>query len=140
MHPRSLGPLVALVAVGAAQPARADLTNRNLFPIGEAETLRANAGIAGSSPGSVFHNPAGLAWLTSPQLAVSGTTLVYFQSKTDRLLELDEPVPYEASGFAPIPASLVSTYRVGDYSLATAILVPDLFQLDNRLSRDTALA
>jgi len=128
--------LVVLISTTAY----ADETNRNLFPIGEQETLRANAGIAGSSPGSVFHNPAGLAWLTSAQLAVSGTTLMYFRSTTDRLLQLDEAVPYEASGFAPIPASLVSTYRVGDYSLATAILVPDLFQLDNRQSRDTAMA
>ena len=47
-------------------------------------------------------------------------------------IQLDEPVPYQASGFAPIPASLVSTYKAGSFSLATAILVPDLFQLDNR--------
>jgi len=137
MQKRWLVGAVALVALTTV--ARADQTNRNLFPIGEEETLRANAGIAGSSPGSVFHNPAGLAWITNAQLAVSGTTLMYFRSSTDRLLELDEPVPYEATGFAPIPASLVSTYRVGDYSLATAILVPDLFQLDNRQSRDTAM-
>jgi long-subunit fatty acid transport protein len=132
--------LVAGVLLCGAAPARADQTNRNLFPIGEAEALRANAGIAGSSPGSVFHNPAGLAKITHPQLAVSGTTLMYFRSSTARLIQLDEAVPYEASGFAPIPASLVSTYKAGGFSLATAILVPDLFQLDNRQRHDTAAA
>lgn len=136
---RALAAAVLAVA-GVAAPARADQTNRNLFPIGEAEALRANAGIAGSSPGSVFHNPAGLAKLTHAQLAVSGTTLMYFRSYTARFIQLDEPVPYEASGFAPIPASLVSTYKVGGFGLATAILVPDLFQLDNRQRHDTANA
>jgi hypothetical protein len=126
---------VATLAVSA--PARADETNRNLFPIGEGESMRANAGIAGSSPGSVFHNPAGLAKIEHPELAVSGTTLMYFRNSTQRLFQLDEPVPYKASGFAPIPASLVSTYKAGSFSLATAILVPDLFQLDNRQRHDT---
>jgi hypothetical protein len=128
---------VATLAV-AAPVAHADQTNRYLFPIGEEESLRATAGIAGSSPGSIFHNPAGLAKVEHAQLAASGTTLMYFRSSTDRFLDLDEPVPYDASGFAPIPASLVSTYKVGSYSLATGILVPDLFQLDNRQRHDTA--
>jgi hypothetical protein len=124
--------------LGAPSAARADETNRYLFPIGERESLRANAGIAGSSPGSVFYNPAGLARLEHPSLSVSGTTLMYFRSSTERFIELDEPIPYEATGFAPIPSSLVSTYKVGGFGLATAILVPDLFQLDNRQKRETA--
>jgi hypothetical protein len=132
--------IVAMAVLGTAAIARADETNRNLFPIGEGESMRANAGIAGSSPGSVFHNPAGLAKIEHPELAVSGTTLMYFRSYTQRLFQLDEPVPYSASGFAPIPASLVSTYKAGSFSLATAILVPDLFQLDNRQRHDTPMA
>jgi hypothetical protein len=140
MGPHTLATVACLVLVGAAVPARADTTNRNLFPIGERETLRSNAGIASASPGSVFHNPAGLARITHPQLSVSGSTYMYFRSATDRLLELDAPVAYEASGFAPIPASLVSTYKVGSFGLATAVLVPDLFQLDNRQRRGTPSA
>ena len=42
--------LATLALVGSAH---ADVANRNLFPIGEQEAFRANAGIAGSSPGSV---------------------------------------------------------------------------------------
>ncbi|HEU0034326.1 MAG TPA: hypothetical protein VFQ53_27075 [Kofleriaceae bacterium] len=134
------GRLVILLSCAGAQTARADATNRNLLPIGEHESLRANAGIAASSPGSVFHNPAGLAALDHPQISVSGTTLMYFRSSTDRLLELDEPIPYQASGFAPIPASLVSTYKLGSFSAATAILVPDLLTLDNRIRQTTPMA
>ena len=132
--------VAAAIAIASGGAAFADSTNRNLLPIGEAESLRSNAGIAGASPGSVFHNPAGLARIEHPQLAVSGTTLMYFRLRADRFLELDEPVPYEAVGFAPIPASLVSTYELGSYALATAILVPDMFQLDNRQRRSTPSA
>ena len=123
-----------------AGSAHADIANRNLFPIGEHEALRANAGIAGSSPGSVFHNPAGLARMEHSELSASGSTYMYFRTSTDRLIELDEPVPYEMSGFAPIPASVVTTYQFGDYGLATAILVPDMFTVDNRQRHMTPAA
>jgi len=126
------------VAITAASSVHADVINRNLLPMGEAEAFRANAGIAGSSPGSVFHNPAGLARLEHPQLSVSGTTLLHFNLSTDEISRLDdEPLPFEASGFLPIPASLVSTYQVGPYALATAILVPDMFELNNGQIYDT---
>src|SRR5690242_6741101 len=94
----------SLTTFALVTSAHADIANRNLFPIGEQEAFRANAGIAGSSPGSVFHNPAGLAKMTHLELAASGSTYMYFRSSTDRLLQLDEPVPYEMSGFAPIPS------------------------------------
>ena len=133
-------PLILALLLAGSVPAHADVYNRYLFPLGEREALRANAGIAAVSPGSVFYNPAGLAKVEHPQLSVSGTTLMYFRSSTDRLLQFDEAIPYEASGFAPIPASLVSTYKIGSFSLATAILVPDYFQLDNRQTHETPMS
>lgn len=129
--------LMFVLFVVAPRVTAADATNRNLLPIGEHESLRANAGIGASTPGSVFHNPAGLAHLTQSQLSVSGTTLMYFRSSTDRLIQLDAAVPYDASGFAPIPATLISTYKLGNYTAATAILVPDLLTLDNRQRHTT---
>ena len=116
-------------------PARADESNRNLFPFGEREALLANTGITSASSGAVFYNPGNLARLTHSEISASGTTLMRFSTSTEALLVIEgEDQKFEASGFLVIPASLVSTYHLGDLVLATSVLVPDSSELDNRIT------
>jgi|GEM_PF-4813775 len=120
--------------------ARADETNRNLFPVGDREAFMANTGITSPSAGAVFYNPANLARLGTPTLAMTGTTLMRFDLSTDALLVIDaEDQPFNASGFLTIPTSIVSTYEVGNWHLATSILVPDAIELTNQLSFESPL-
>src|SRR5690606_6096670 len=45
--------------------------------------------------------------------------------------------PFDASGFVVIPSTIVSTYPIGDWTLATAVLVPDAFEIRNRVTFET---
>lgn len=49
-------------------------------------------------------------------------------------------MPFEASGFLPIPASLISTYRVGEWGLGTAILVPNALRVEDQSPFSTSVA
>lgn len=129
-----------MVAAGlAARPAAADVTNRNLLPVGEREAFMANTGVTSASAGAVFFNPANLARLEHPTVSLSGTTLLLFDIETDAFLVIDgEDQPFHASGFLPIPSSLVSTYSIGSWTVATSVLVPDVIELANRQTFELA--
>lgn len=123
----------ALFILAFGPDARADPANRNLLPIGEREALLANAGITSATGGAAFYNPANLARVDHPSLSMTGTTLLHFQLSSDAFLVIEGvDQPFEASGFLTVPASLVSTYKIGDWSLATSVLVPDVFEIENR--------
>jgi long-subunit fatty acid transport protein len=109
----------------------ADVSNRNLLPIGEREAFLANTGITSPTGGAVFYNPANLARLPHPTISMSGTTLLRFGQRSKGGFD-NQPV--ENSGFVIIPASLVSTYRFGDWSFASAVMVPDNLEVENRSS------
>ncbi|HET6611450.1 MAG TPA: hypothetical protein VFG83_05655 [Kofleriaceae bacterium] len=132
--------ILTLGALAALAPlARADVSNRNLLPMGEREALLANAGITSATGGAAFYNPANLARIEHPSLSMTGTTLLRFDLSSDAFLVIEGvDQPFEASGFLTVPASLVSTYKVGSWSLATSVLVPDVFEISNLTSFDTA--
>lgn len=124
--------LAALAAVLVSDLARADAFNRNLFPIGERESVLANTGITSPTAGAVFYNPANLARIDHSEISMSGTTLLRFSVDADAFAVVEGVnQPFKASGLLTIPASLASTYDLGEFALATAILVPDAFEIDN---------
>ncbi len=105
--------------------ARADVSNRNLLPIGDREAFLSNSGINSPSGGAVFHNPANLARIQHPSISLSGTTLLRFQVHSEEYISGE---PLDSKGFVVIPGALISTYEIGRFRLATAILVPDAFE------------
>jgi hypothetical protein len=119
--------------------ARADGENRNLLPMGERESFTGNAGIAGAgSTGAVFFNPGALPLVGAPSISMTGTTLLFFTVGTDAAFRIDDTdLPYDASGFLTVPTSLVSTYSIGDWTLATSILVPEALRTENRATWET---
>jgi hypothetical protein len=124
---------IFVIALLGTTAAHADVANRNLLPMGEREAFLANTGNTSVSPGASFYNPAGLALLEHSSIALSGTTFLRFEIETDAFLVVDgEDQPFEASGFLPIPASLISTYRAGAWTLATSVIVPDVIAFANR--------
>jgi hypothetical protein len=127
-----------LLASIAARPAAADQTNRNLLPVGEREAFMANTGLTSASVGAVFYNPANLARLGHATVSLSGTTLLLFDVQSDVFIVIDgEDQAFEVSGFLPIPSSLVSTYLIGPWTVATSVLVPDVIELSNRQTYET---
>jgi hypothetical protein len=119
-----------VISIIAAGDAAADATNPNLLPFGERVSMLANAGITSARGEAVYYNP---------ELSVSGSTFLRFELSSDALLVLQgEDQPFDASGFVAIPSTLVSTYKVAGWSLATAILVPDAFKLKNRVTFESA--
>ena len=132
---QALAAAAFLVTFAAVEPLRADESNRNLLPFGERAAMLGNAGITSAKGEAVYYNPANLARIEQPELSVSGSTYLKFELSTDALLELQGvDQPFDASGFVAIPATLVSTYDLGDWALATAVLVPDTFELKNRVT------
>ena len=128
-----------VISIIAAGDAAADATNPNLLPFGERVSMLANAGITSARGEAVYYNPANLARIEHPELSVSGSTFLRFELSSDALLVLQgEDQPFDASGFVAIPSTLVSTYKVAGWSLATAILVPDAFKLKNRVTFESA--
>jgi hypothetical protein len=128
--------LSLVVAGGISHPnAHADATNRNLLPIGEREAFLANTGITSASGGAVFHNPGNLARVPHPTISLSGTTILRFSLFAEEYIG-DKPL--KAKGFVVIPGALISTYELGEFRLATAILVPDSFEFQDKASYDLA--
>lgn len=128
--------VVALVSFPAA--VAADTTNPDLIPFGERASMLGNAGITSPKGEAVYYNPANLARLGHPELSVSGSTYLRFDLSSDALLVLQgEDQPFEASGFIAIPSTLVSSYQIGGWALATAVLLPDVFSLKNRVTFET---
>ncbi len=131
--------LLVLASVLFSAEAAADTTNPDLVPFGERASMLANAGITSPKGEAVYYNPANLARVGQPELSVSGSTYLRFDLSTDALIELDgEDQPFDASGFIAIPSTLVSSYQIGEWALATAVLLPDVFALKNRKTYETA--
>jgi len=134
-RPLTIAPALALAATLVWRPAAADPTNRNFLPFGERAAFLGNTGITSERGDAVFYNPANLARTGHPNLSVSANVYALFDLKADPLLEIEgEEQPFNASGFMSIPSSLVSTYKIGSWSLATAVLVPEALTLKNRVS------
>jgi long-subunit fatty acid transport protein len=136
---RTVPPTVLLVATCLlARPAAADEANRNLFPFGERAAFLGNAGITSAQGDAVFYNPANLSRVGHPNLSVSANVYAAFDFEADPLLVIEGvDQPFQASGFLSIPSSLVSTYQIGGWSLATAVLVPEALKLKNRITFDS---
>lgn len=101
--------------------------------MGERESTMANAGITSPTGAASFYNPANLTRVPHASISMSGTTLMSFELEADAFLLLEgQDIPFEANGFVTIPTSLISTHRFGDWSLATAVLVPSVLELDDR--------
>lgn len=121
-----------------ARPAAADGANRNLLPFGERAAFLGNAGITSERGDAVFYNPANLARLGHPNLSVSANVYAAFDLEADPLVVIEGvDQPFDASGFLSIPSSLVSTYQIGGWSLATAVMVPEALKLQNRVTFDS---
>jgi hypothetical protein len=134
--------LLALAALGALAAldadAHADVTNRGFLPFGERASMLGNAGLCSPTGEAVYYNPANLTRLDHASLSVSGSTyLRYDLSATPLLVLQGRDQPFSASGFVAIPSTVTSTYQVGDWSLATAILVPEALDSKNRVAFET---
>ncbi len=127
--------LSGCAVLAAAAPVAADATNRNFLPFGERAAMLANAGITSANSEAVYYNPANLARIGHSELSVSGSTFLRFELATDAAISLQGvDQPFDASGFVIIPSTIVSTYDLGSWTLATAVLVPDTFELSNRVT------
>lgn len=121
------------------RPAVADEANRNFMPFGERAAFLGNAGITSQLGEALFYNPANLARIGHPNLSVSANLYGRFRLKADPLLVIEgEPQPFEASGFISNPSSLVSTMRIGSWSLAYGVLIPEAFKYKNRVTFESA--
>jgi hypothetical protein len=136
---RARGAFLMLACLSGSTDAIADTTNPDLIPFGERASMLANAGITSPKGEAVYYNPANLTRIGHPELSVSGSTYLRFDLSTDALIVLQgEDQPFDASGFIAIPSTLVSSYQIGDWALATAVLLPDVFALKNRVTFETA--
>jgi hypothetical protein len=132
-------PVAALLGV-AARPAVADETNRNFMPFGERAAFLGNAGITSPLGEAVYYNPANLARIEYPNLSVSGNLYARFEIEADPFIVLlDEDKPFKASGFISNPSTLVSTYNIGGFALATAVLIPEALEYKDRSTLRTTL-
>jgi hypothetical protein len=128
-----LGAFVAYTALAA--DARADVTNRGFLPFGERAAMLGNAGLCSPTGEAVYYNPANLTRLDHASLSVSGSTYLRYDLSAQPLLVLQgRDQPFSASGFVAIPSTVTSTYQVGDWWLATAILVPEALDYKNRVA------
>jgi hypothetical protein len=126
---------LAAVAVATlpARRAAADLENPGFLPFGERASFLGNAGITSPTGEAVYYNPANLARIEQPNLSVSGNIYVRFTLEADALLTIEGvDQPFKASGFISNPSTLISTYEIGDWSLASAVLIPEALELKNR--------
>lgn len=135
--PVLLSVLLFCVAL-AARPAVADEVNRNFMPFGERAAFLGNAGITSDLGEAVFYNPANLARIADANISVSGNIYARFEIEADPLLIVEgEEQPFRAAGFFSNPSTLVSTYRLGGWSLATAVLIPEAIEFKSRVIFDT---
>jgi hypothetical protein len=86
----------------------------------------------------VYYNPANLTRIAHPSLSVSGSTYLRYEISVDPLLVLEgQDQPFSASGFVAIPSTVTSTYRLGSWRFATAILVPEALEYKDRVTFTT---
>jgi hypothetical protein len=127
-----------LVIVASARVASADVTNPDYLPFGERAAMIGNAGICSPYGEAVYYNPANLTRIDHPSLSVSGSTYLRYDLSAKPLIVLQgEDQPFSASGFVAIPSTVTSTYKAGDWWLATAVRVPGA-GLQNRTTLDCA--
>lgn len=125
----------AAAATFPAHRAAADLENPGFLPFGERASFQGNAGITSPTGEAVYYNPANLARIDQPNLSVSGNIYVRFTLEADAILTIEGvDQPFKASGFISNPSTLISTYNIGDWSLATAVLIPEALELKNRVT------
>src|SRR5262245_39557827 len=92
-----------------------------------------NAGLTSPFGEAVYYNPANLTRIHHPSLSVSGSTYLRYDISAKPLIVLQgQDQPFAASGFVAIPSTVTSTYKVGDFWLATAVLVPEALDYKNR--------
>ncbi len=138
VRPLFLALLLLTAASTLGRPAAADVSNRNILPFGERAAFLGNAGITSQRGDAVFYNPANLARIEDANLSVSANVYAVVDLKADPFLVIEgEEQPFEASGFLSIPSTLVSTYQIGSWALATAVLVPEAIELRNRITFDS---
>lgn len=131
--------LVFVAVMLVAGRAGADASNRFFLPFGERASSMGNAGLCSPFGDAVFYNPANLTRIDHPSLSVSGSTYLRFDLSAHPLLVLQgQDQDFDASGFVAIPSTVVSTYKIGDWWLATAILVPEALDFKNRVTFTSA--
>src|SRR5215468_3664881 len=97
-----------------------------------------NAGLTSPYGEAVYYNPANLTRIDHPSLSVSGNTYLRYDLSAKPLIVLQgQDEPFTASGFVAIPSTVTSTYKVGDWWLATAVLVPEALDFKNRTTLTT---
>ncbi len=127
--------LACLAVLGVAGRAGADVTNRDFLPFGERASMMGNAGLCSPFGEAVFYNPANLTRIDHPSLSVSASTyLRYDVSAKPALVLAGQDQNFDASGFVAIPSTVTSTYKVGDWWLSSAILVPEALDYKNRVT------
>ncbi|HEX4923085.1 MAG TPA: hypothetical protein VFV50_03330 [Bdellovibrionales bacterium] len=130
-------PAVALLVLASfAWPARANLYNPQIMPLGESEAFMANTGVAESgSSGAVFFNPGALATQKGSKISLSGVAYVFFNYKADSALRVDNTdLPYNADGYNGVPFSVVSTKRTGPWVLGLSVMETDLKTYENKVA------
>ncbi|HEY0253066.1 MAG TPA: hypothetical protein VGC41_16135, partial [Kofleriaceae bacterium] len=128
---------LVVVVTGLALTARAygDVSNRDFLPFGERAGQLGNAGLTTAGGEAVFYNPANLTRIEHASLALSTSTYLRFSVDSKNALVVGgQDQPFSASGFVPIPAAVISTYKLGSFSAATAILVPEALDFKNRVT------
>jgi long-subunit fatty acid transport protein len=129
---------IACIVLTLARVASADVANRDYLPFGERAAMLGNAGITSPYGEAVFYNPANLTRIDHPSLSVSGNTYLRYDLSAKPLIVLQgQDEPFTASGFVAIPSTVTSTYKVGDWWLATAVLVPEALDFKNRTTLNT---
>jgi hypothetical protein len=129
---------LVLACAVAPSLASADVSNPDFMPFGERAGMLGNAGLTSPFGEAVFYNPANLTRLDHPTLTVSGTTYLRFNVSVHPAYTIGtQELPIDASGFLPIPSSVISTHRVGSWTLATAILVPEALEFKKVSGIDT---
>lgn len=126
--------LLCSLLLAVAAPAHADITNRQILPLGERESFLANSGTGDAGDtGAVYYNPAGLTALKSDKISVLGSVYLSYSTSTEALAHLDgTDVPYSASGFNSIPVTFVAAKKIAAWTLAFSALIPDSLQAENR--------
>lgn len=131
--------LVILAIFAVSLKAFAFIENRHLFPMGDAEMMMANTGIAlKASSGNAFFNPAGLAQLKQRRLSLSGNT--YMRHTVDvkpALVVDDRDVNLSSAATQAVPSSVISTLPWKDFTFGFGVFVPEQLRTTELSQLDT---